>query len=154
MCNAYCFSSFFNSRPYSVNTAQNIHTKHSLIPCWLLWQQWCRSTDQRIVGKAGAITHIRDEAEAAGRVCLSPERVCPGNSTQTPSPVKHTPSCNMWDGCDCTHLYTLILTLQPFRKLPTASTVASMQRNVWLVASCSMASFRWKSGSAISCLDA
>ncbi len=42
------------------------------------------------MGKAGAITHIRDEAQAAGPECLSPERVCSGNSTQTPLPVKHT----------------------------------------------------------------
>lgn len=42
------------------------------------------------MGKAGAITRTRDEEEAAGHVCLLPERVCPGNSTQTPSPITNT----------------------------------------------------------------
>ncbi len=43
------------------------------------------------------------------------------------------------------------LTLHPLRKLPIANTVARMHLNVWLAASCSMANFRWKRGSAISC---
>lgn len=42
------------------------------------------------------------------------------------------------------------LTLHPFRKLPIASTVARIHLKVWLADSCSMASFRWKRGSAIS----
>lgn len=42
------------------------------------------------------------------------------------------------------------LTLHPFRKLPIASTVARIHLKVWLADSCSIASFRWKRGSAIS----
>lgn len=42
------------------------------------------------------------------------------------------------------------LTLHPLRKLPIANTVARIHLKVWLAASCSMANFRWKRGSAIS----
>lgn len=43
------------------------------------------------------------------------------------------------------------LTLHPLRKLPMANTVARIYLKVWLADSCSMASLRWKRGSAISC---
>lgn len=44
-----------------------------------------------------------------------------------------------------------VLTLEPLRKFPMASSVARILLKVWLEASCSMPSFRSNRGSAISC---